>query len=399
MAGPPSLVWWLVLALPMAGLALLLARALVRRALGAPPLALLAGVRRRPAQRRPRRGRERGGPAQPGRAALPRLDGPAHECRLPRPARAGNAGRAAERAQCRIRAGHAGRAAAGIGLRRAVLARGRQPRRHGAPARDPDAGRARRRAGGVGSRVARRGAAARPGDRVGAGAMAARPRPVRRRRVRFRRLAVPAALPRTPPTAAARRGGGLRAARRGAGRDGVRPRLAGLVVGVARPHGGGLRGDRARRPARVPQRAVGVGSLRGHLPGPHARAARPAAVGSDGGPGARRRHGHPGRGRRAAEGARLLRRPARGDDRLGARAGPHGPPPAAVRGATSRRPPRRGTGPRAAGRARAGGLRPVRGPRGLHDVRRGSPGHRGHRHAERLLGLGGPRPWWSGRAG
>src|SRR5829696_4265026 len=123
-------------------------RAVVRRALGAPSLALLAGVRRRSAERRPRSGRERGSAAQPGRAALPRLHGPAHQCSLPRPARAGHARRAAPRSQRRLRPGHAGRAAPCVGLRRAVVARGGRPRRHRAPAGDAHAGRAGRRARG-----------------------------------------------------------------------------------------------------------------------------------------------------------------------------------------------------------------------------------------------------------
>ena len=108
------------------------------------------------------------------------------------------------------------------------------------------------RAARVGGCLARRGSSARPGDRVRASALALGPAPVRYRGVCVRRLAIPAHLSGAPPPATARRGGGVRVARRGAGRNGVRPRVAGVVVGVARAHGARLCHDRARVSARVP---------------------------------------------------------------------------------------------------------------------------------------------------
>ena len=216
--GPSAVFLATALVVPVAGLALLLSRPSLDVHWEHHPshFWLVFGVAT--AERRARPDRERGRPPQRRRAALPGVDGAADERRLPGPARAGHARRGAR----------AARTAASCWRRRSASSWPRPSRPLSAlemddrteatcrPAADADAGRPGHRAARVGGRLARR---VPPLDRVIESERAPWllvAAPVRHRGVRVRRVAIPADLPGTPAPAAARRGGRVRVARRGA---------------------------------------------------------------------------------------------------------------------------------------------------------------------------------------
>ena len=223
------------------------------RRLGAPPVALLARPRGRAHQRRARGRHRRRGQATRRRAPLPRLARVPDRRRLPRPARARDPGRARGLAERGLRDRHAGRPAPRVGLRR------RCPRSSST------------RSSRLG--LMRHATVIRAALFVAMGIWAAvslaaiapldGPLPPERARGWLLAFAIPGIVLfafaaagyvhlylRRPAPLAPRRRHRLRAARRGAGRDRLRPQLARELVGVAPAH---ARRVRARRLVRAPR--------------------------------------------------------------------------------------------------------------------------------------------------
>ena len=333
-----------------------------RRALGAPPGALLARPDHRAPERRPRLPVRRSGAAAGRRAALPRLARLRHERRVSRAPRAGHSRSAARPQEHRVRDRDPGRARDRRDLRGGLRARpvpGGLGRGHAAPVAAPgDRLRALRTLGGV---LARRPRAAEPGAVSRGGA-----RPALRARssgppvLRVRGAPLLRPLPATARSVAARGVRRLHLARRSDGRDRLRPQLARLVVGVARADGRRVRPRRARRPPGVPAQALGRGRLQGPLPRAHRGARRPPL--RAGAQPCRRR----GRGRRRVQRGGDAAPPA--GRRRAAQAGRalQPVPLAAAPGAAARR-----AGRRRARRRAAGGQRALRRPAGVHGVLRG----------------------------
>ena len=125
-----------------------------------------------------------------------------------------------------------------------------------------------------GARVDPRGPGVHVGGRAGGGrASAPARRPPGGRPVRLRCVAFPAPPRPAGPTAPARRRRRPRPPRRGDGDRRLQSRLASLVVGVASPDGDRLRRGRVRGADRVPARGLADGCVRRPLPVRHPRAA------------------------------------------------------------------------------------------------------------------------------
>ena len=186
-------------------------------------------------------------------------------------------------------------------------------------------------------------------------------------------------LPAAARSVAARGLRRLHPARRGDGRDRLRPQLARLVVGVARADGRRVRPRRARRPPGVPAQALGRGRLQGPLPRAHRGARRsPLCAGAQP---CRRRGGGRRRVQRRGDAA-----PPAGRRRATQAGRALQPVPlAAAPGAAPR-----GAGRRRARRRAAGGQRALRRPAGLHGLLRALDAAPGGRDAEFVLGRGRP---------
>jgi len=150
----------------------------------------------------------------------------------------------------------------------------------GAPAAsNADPRRSRAPVDRLGDRVAHGGAVPRPSPRGGGAARVPPARADRDRAVHVRRGALPEDLPDPRSDAPTVGRGRLPPARRGAGRRRVRAELARVVVGVARPDGGRVRDRHRVGPQRVPPRGLGDRRVRRVVPGADARAHRPARPG------------------------------------------------------------------------------------------------------------------------
>ena len=248
-----------------------------------------------------------------------------------------------------------------------------------APARDRL--RAPRRLGRL---LALEPASARPGsDRGGGERAAVHARCDRAPALCVRGGALRPALPAASGSDARRGGGRLHVARGGDNRDRLRPQLARLVVGMARPDGRCVRPRRVRRPPGVPPQALNGGALQGSLPRAHWRADRPALR-------ERPQRAH-GRENRHADPARTRALQRRGGaapraGRRGAAAARRALQPVPL--AAADEPAPRATRCGRARRRAARDQRPFRRPPGVHRLLGALDATGGGRDAERVLGRG-----------
>ena len=247
-----------LLALPLVGLALLLALPAADLHWQHNPGPFLARPDRREPQRDPRVLDGRGRPPARGRPRPSRLARLSGRRRVPRSPRARDSGCPPRRAEPRLRDLDPDRARARGRTRGSLRTRPRPAgHRTSPPAFEADRTSAPRRDRPLDVRLARLDSGARGRRRAGAALGAAsRALDPRNRALCLRRHPLPGALPRSTLDPAAGLRGRLRAARRGDDRGRRLPQLAAVVVGMARTDADRVRRDRVRRPPRVARGAL-----------------------------------------------------------------------------------------------------------------------------------------------